>query len=389
MNHEKLLKNRKGKGAVADAALAKAKTVQTADSNSSASQADRRTVEAEQHLIATVMAQGSQASNLNPGAPAVVAPLQAVHPHEGEKAKDKKPKRPRGTGSSAPEGQELTLPSLGRLAHDVWQEIASLAGVEMPPRTSSEASNAALAAALQVGLSVLQSEAARDAEALQAKNKADAALKKARETARLQEKEMAAKDKELQAALKASHEASAKIAVLEKAGFKLVPALPAPKDEAPEWLVDDSGYHNSGAFMIAAQRYLGGAFGDVFAAELQRHAPKDRLKFGVRVLESAPLAEKFLYDVGDSSFVIGFNEGVKATLPVFAALQGPGFDLAQHTTDPELIRAVGKLERDARREEAKARGEVPEPPTPEPEPEPEDEEEPIPGGSRPVSPNFV
>ncbi|CAH9093008.1 unnamed protein product, partial [Cuscuta epithymum] len=29
----------------------------------------------------------------------------------------------------------------------------------MPPRTSSEASNATLAAALQVGLSVLQSEA--------------------------------------------------------------------------------------------------------------------------------------------------------------------------------------------------------------------------------------
>ncbi|CAH9141085.1 unnamed protein product, partial [Cuscuta epithymum] len=291
MNHEKLLKNRKGKGAAADAALAKAKTVQAADSNSSASQADRRTVEAEQHLIATVLAQGSQAPVLDSGVPEVVAPLQAVHPQEGEKA-DKKSKRPRGTGSSALEGQGVILPSLGRPAHDVWQEVASLAGVEMPPRTSSEASNAALAAALQVGLSVLQSEAARDAEVLQAKTKADAALKKAREAARLQEKELAAKDKELQAALKAARESSAKLAVLEKAGFKLVPALPAPKDETPEWLVDDSGYHNSGAFMIAAQRYLGGAFGDVFAAELQKQAPKDRLKFGVRILESAPLAEK-------------------------------------------------------------------------------------------------
>ncbi|CAH9103079.1 unnamed protein product [Cuscuta epithymum] len=387
MNHEKLMKTRKGKGAAADAALAKAKAVQMADSNSSASQADRRTVEAEQHLIATVMAQESQAPIPGSGASEVVAPLQTVHPHDGEKAKDKKSKRPRGAGSSAPEVQELILPSLGRPAHDVWQEIASLAGMEVPPRTSSEASNAALAAALQVGLFVLQSEAARDAEVLQAKNKADAALKKAREAARLQEKEMAAKDKELQAALEVARESSARIAVLEKAGFKLVSALPAPKDEAPEWLVDDSGYHNSGAFMIATQRYLGGAFGDVFAAELQKRAPKDRLKFGVQVLESAPLAEKFLYDVGDSSFVIGYNEGVKATLPVFAALQGPDFNLAQHTTDPELIRAVGKLERDARREEAKARGEVPEPPTP--EPELEEEEEPIPGGSRPVSPNFV
>ncbi|CAH9126679.1 unnamed protein product [Cuscuta epithymum] len=387
MNHEKLLKNRKGKGAAADAALAKAKAAQVADSNSSASQADRRTVEAEQHLIATVMAQGSQAPILNPVVPEVVAPLQAVHPHEGEKAMDKKSKRPRGASSSAPEEQGLILPSLGRPAHDVWQEIASLVGVEMPPRTSSEASNAVLAAALQVGLSTLQAEAARDADALQAKNKADAALKKAREAAHLQEKELAAKDKELQAALKVARESSAKLAVLEKAGFKLVPALPAPKDEAPEWLVDETGYHNSGAFMIAAQKYLGGAFGDVFAAELQKQAPKDRLKFGVRILESAPLAEKFLYDVGDSSFVIGYNEGVKATLPVFAALQGPSFDLAEHTSYPELIRVVGKLKRDARREEARARGEVPEPPSP--EPEPEEEEETIPGGSRPVSPNFV
>ncbi|CAH9078843.1 unnamed protein product, partial [Cuscuta epithymum] len=51
---------------------------------------------------------------------------------------------------------------------------------------------------------------------------------------------MAAKDKELQAAMKVARESSAKIAVLEKVGFKLVPALPASKDEAPEWLVDDS-----------------------------------------------------------------------------------------------------------------------------------------------------
>ncbi|CAH9142408.1 unnamed protein product, partial [Cuscuta epithymum] len=178
------------------------------------------------------MAQGSQAPILNSGASEVVAPLLTVHPHDGEKAKDKKSKRPRGASSSAPEEQELILPSLGRPAHDVWQEIASLVGVEVPPRTSSEASNAVLAAALQVGLSTLQAEAARDADALQAKNKADAALKKAREAVRLQEKETAAKEKELQAALKVARESSAKLAALEKAGFKLVPALPAPKDEA-------------------------------------------------------------------------------------------------------------------------------------------------------------
>ncbi|CAH9083058.1 unnamed protein product, partial [Cuscuta epithymum] len=135
--------------------------------------------------------------------------------------------------------------------------------------------------------------------------------------------------------------------------------------------------------MVAAQNYCRGAFGDVFLAELERQKPKDRLKFGVRVLESAPLSEQFLYDVGDSSFVIGYNEGVKVTLPIFAKLQGPGFNLAQHTDDAELLRALGKLERDARQEEAKAKGETTEPPTPEPEVE---EEEAVPGGSRPVSP---
>ncbi|CAH9094390.1 unnamed protein product [Cuscuta epithymum] len=119
MNHDKLLKNRKGKGAAADAALAKAKAVQAANSNSSASQADRRTVEAEQHLIATVMAQGSQAPNVESDIPEVVAPLQTVHPQGGEKAKDEKAKRPRGAGSSAPVDQETVLPPLGCPAHDV------------------------------------------------------------------------------------------------------------------------------------------------------------------------------------------------------------------------------------------------------------------------------
>ncbi|CAH9099483.1 unnamed protein product, partial [Cuscuta epithymum] len=385
MNHTKLMKTRKDKGAAADAALTKAKAIQAADSNSSASQADRRTVEAEQHLIATVMAQGVQVPLADSGVPNVVAPLQTVLPPGGEKVKEKKTKRAREAGSSAPVEQEATFFLLGRPAHDVWQENASLAGVDMPAQTSSEATNAALAAALQVGLSVLQGEAVRDADALQAKNKADAALKKAREAARLLEKDVAAKGEELQAARQEARESAERIAAFEKAGFKLVPVLPALKDKAPEWLVDTSGYENTGAFMVAAQRYCGGAFGDVFSAELQKQAPKDRLKFGVRVLESAPLSDKFLYDVGDSSFVIGYNEGVKATLPVFTALHGPGFNLDQHTTDPELIRALGKLERDARREEAKARGEVPEPPTP--EPEPEEEEDAVPGGSRAVSPN--
>ncbi|CAH9139830.1 unnamed protein product, partial [Cuscuta epithymum] len=191
------------------------------------------------------MAQGSQAPNADSGVPEVVAPLQTVHPQGGEKVKDKKAKRPRGASSSALDEQEMVLPLLGRPAHDVWQEVASLAGVEVPPRTSSEASNAALAAALQVGLSVLQAEAARDAEALQAKNKADAALKKAREAVRHQEKEVAAKEKELQAALKAARESAERVAAYEKAGFTLVPVLLAPKDGPSEWLVDTSGYENT------------------------------------------------------------------------------------------------------------------------------------------------
>ncbi|CAH9148911.1 unnamed protein product [Cuscuta epithymum] len=155
----------------------------------------------------------------------------------------------------------------------------------------------------EVGLSVLQAEAARDADALQAKNKADAALKKAREAARLLEKDVAAKDKELQAAWQEARESAEQVAAFEKAGFKLVPVLPAQKDVAPEWLVDTSGYENIGAFMIAAQRYCGGAFSDVFSAELEKEKSKDRLRFGVRV-KPATQFEFEVVDTTSRSFVV-------------------------------------------------------------------------------------
>ncbi|CAH9099329.1 unnamed protein product [Cuscuta epithymum] len=148
MNNEKLLRNRKGKGAAADAALTKAKAGQASESNSSASQADRHTVEAEQHLIATVMEEGSQAPIVESGVPEVVAPPQTVPPKGEDKAKYKRAKRPREAGSSGPVVQETTTLPLRRPATDIWEEIASLVGVELPSRTSTEATSAALAVAL-------------------------------------------------------------------------------------------------------------------------------------------------------------------------------------------------------------------------------------------------
>ncbi|CAH9129120.1 unnamed protein product, partial [Cuscuta epithymum] len=59
--------------------------------------------------------------------------------------------------------------------------MALKAGLELPGRSSSEATSAALAAALQSGLLVLQAEAAREADLREAKAKADAAVATARE----------------------------------------------------------------------------------------------------------------------------------------------------------------------------------------------------------------
>ncbi|CAH9077898.1 unnamed protein product [Cuscuta epithymum] len=383
MNHAECLKTRKAKAAAAKAALAKAKNAPASDSNSSASDAARRTVEGEQHLIATMLAQGSGGPALEAALPPPVVSTKAASQKGIEKAPEKKQKRGRGAASTGPLLEDAGSLPLSRPAEELWREIALKAGLELPPRSSSEATSAALAAALQSGLLVLQAEAAREAGLKEAKVKADAALSQAREAARRAEAEATAKEKEL-AALRA--ESRSQLAGLEGAGFKLVPVLPVEKDANPDWLVDTSGYKNTGEFMDSARDYCAGAFGDVFSAALVKIPPRQRLACGVRILESSPLSHKFLYEVGDNTFAAGYNEGVKATLPIFAKLQGADFDLAANTDDDLLIQALGKLGRDRCREEAKARGEIPEPPTPEPEVE---EEELNQGGSRPGSPFLV
>ncbi|CAH9088243.1 unnamed protein product [Cuscuta epithymum] len=383
MNHAECLKTRKAKAAAAKAALAKAKNAPASESNSSASDAARRTAEGEQHLIATVLAQGSGAPALEAALPPPVVPSKAAPQKGTEKVPEKKQKRGREAGSTGPLLEDAGSLPFRRPAEELWREMALQAGLELPRRSSSEATSAALAAALQSGLLVLQAEAAREADLKEAKAKADAAVATAREAARRAEAEAAAKGREI-AALQA--ESRSQLAGLERAGFKLVPVLPAAKDATPEWLVDTSGYRNTGEFMDSANIYCAGAFGDVFSAALAKIPPRQRLANGVRILESSPLSHKFLYEVGDSTFAAGYNEGVKATLPIFSRLQGADFELAANTDDDLLLQALGKLGRDQRRAEAKARGEIPEPPTPEPEAE---EEEQTPGGSRPGSPFFV
>ncbi|CAH9147766.1 unnamed protein product [Cuscuta epithymum] len=363
--------------------MAKAKNAPASESNSSASDAARRTAEGEQHLIATMLAQGSGAPALEAALPPPVVSMKTA-PQKGiEKVPEKKQKRGREAGSTGPLLEDAGSLPLSRPAEELWREMALKAGLELPRRSSSEATSAALAAALQSGLLVLQAEAAREADLKEAKAKADAAIAAAREAARRAEAEAAAKGKEI-AALRA--ESRQQLVSLEKAGFKLVPVHPVAKDASPEWLVDTSGYRNTGEFMDSAKDYCAGVFADLFAAALEKIPPRQRLARGVRLLEGSPLSRKFLYEVGDSTFSAGYNEGVKATLPIFSRLQGPDFELAANTDDDLLLQALGKLGRDQRREEAKARGEMPEPPSPEPE---EEEEELNQGGSRPESPFFV
>ncbi|CAH9094498.1 unnamed protein product [Cuscuta epithymum] len=361
MNHAECLKTRKAKAAAAKAALAKAKNAPASDSNSSASDAARRTAEGEQHLIATVLAQGSGAPALEAALPPPVVPAKAASQKRIEKVPEKKQKRGREAAFTGPLVEDAGSLPLSRPAEELWREMALKAGLELPRRSSSEATSAALAASLQSGLLVLQAEAAREADLREVKAKADAAVATAREAARRAEAETAAKEKEI-AALRA--ESRRQLVSLENAGFKLVAVHPAAKDADPEWLVDTSGYRNTGEFMDSAKDYCAGAFGDVFSAALAKIPPRQRLACGVRILESSPLSHKFLYEVGDSTFATGYNEGVKATLPIFSRLQGADFELAANTDDDLLLQALGKLGRDQRREEAKSRGEIPEPPSP-------------------------
>ncbi|CAH9129871.1 unnamed protein product [Cuscuta epithymum] len=164
-----------------------------------------------------------------------------------------------------------------------------------------------------------------------------------------------------------------------------MPVLPAPKGAIPEWCVDTSGYRNTGEFMDSAKDFCAGAFGDVFSHALEKVPAKDRLKYGVRLMGSSPLSRQFLYDSADSAFAGGYNEGVKAFLPIFEKLLGPDVNPADHTEEDLLIEALGKIRRDRRRAAAIAMGDIPEPPTPEPEPQVEEHTH---AGSRPSSPHM-
>ncbi|CAH9126685.1 unnamed protein product [Cuscuta epithymum] len=164
-----------------------------------------------------------------------------------------------------------------------------------------------------------------------------------------------------------------------------MPVLPAPKGANPEWCVDTSGYRNTGEFMDSAKDFCAGAFGDVFSHALEKVPAKDRLKYGVRLMGSSPLSRQFLYDSADSAFAGGYNEGVKAFLPIFEKLLGPDVNPADHTEEDLLIEALGKIKRDRRRAAAIAMGDIPEPPTPEPEPQVEEHTH---AGSRPSSPHM-
>ncbi|CAH9144089.1 unnamed protein product [Cuscuta epithymum] len=390
MNNEKLLKKRKANKDAAKAALAKAKAAQASEANSSASQPDRCTAEAEQELIANVMGQGSEALNIDTVAALNATPLNAVPRRDGEKAKEKRMKRPWGD-ASASGAEDVMAPSLSRPAADLWREFALRSELSSPSGSSSEAVNAILTDAL----SALRLKAVVD-DALKAKGTADAALKKVQEGALLQAAAAADKEKQLQAALDVSLN---KVAVFKKHDFKLVHVPPTFEDgsavdaapssqqeaSASQSRVDMTGYKASDDFMIAAQRYCRRAFCDVFGTELVAQEPKDCLNFGIHLLERNPLDNQFLLDVADDSFDKGYVEGVKAMLPAFAKLGVPASKLVDYMDDEDLKKIVGKIARDQRRAEAVARGEVSELPTPKPEP---NEEEAGQGDARPKSPNF-
>ncbi|CAH9079137.1 unnamed protein product [Cuscuta epithymum] len=164
MNHAECLKTRKAKAAAAKAALTKAKNAPASDSNSSASDAARRTAEGEQHLIATMLAQGSGAPALEAALPPPVVPTKAAPQKGTEKVPEKKQKRGREVGSAGPLLEDAGSLPLSCPAEELWREMALKAGLELPRRSSSEATSAALATALQSGLLVLQAEAAREAD---------------------------------------------------------------------------------------------------------------------------------------------------------------------------------------------------------------------------------
>ncbi|CAH9068991.1 unnamed protein product [Cuscuta epithymum] len=133
MNHAEMLKTRKAKAATAKAALAKARSAPASDSNSSASDAARRTAEGEQHLIATMLAQGSGAPALDAALPPPSVPTKAAPLKGAEKAPEKKQKRGREAASAGLLIEDAGSLPLSRPAEELWREMALKAGLELPP----------------------------------------------------------------------------------------------------------------------------------------------------------------------------------------------------------------------------------------------------------------
>ncbi|CAH9133183.1 unnamed protein product [Cuscuta epithymum] len=116
---------------------------------SSASDAARRTADGEQHLIATLLNEGAIPHHAESALPPPVVTTKVVPKKGGERAPEKKPKRGRDCSSSGPVVEDANGLSLSRPAEELWRELGAKAGLELAPRSSSEATSAALAAAIQ------------------------------------------------------------------------------------------------------------------------------------------------------------------------------------------------------------------------------------------------